>query len=478
MTTHDDSILRVGLLAPVSHFDPHGAWEMGRALVASQIFETPYQVAHEDSADTVPSLFAEPLTDQAGSSSGLQAFSARLRPGVCFSDGSPLSVHQVARSFARSQVLVDKAHIEMRGDRIVFTLEHPNARFDLALTVLDCAVVHTVGERLLGTGPFMPAAATGQGQIRLLRNPHHQPGSTIEEILFQVYPPEEDGTPRLLLEAIKKGEVDYTNVLSREHLGALLGVRKHLEPGNSTALLFFNTERLADPVLRRALALAIDRSQIASLFYKNPLAYTATGLLPPKLGGGLDGLRHDPAAARRLLEETSTPVPERISLRVIWSPRTYLPQPQQVAATLAEQFSVLGIALDVEILSGPEEFNRQIATGGYDLYLGGWIADSPDPADFLESLLSSGGIPRPAVELSNHANFSRWQNSEADQAITRLRGAPSTQARSTILRLVAQHVPVFPLLYGPATAVHTWRLKGFHLNTFGQPCFAKMSLET
>lgn len=478
MTTHKNAILRVGLLAPVNSLDPHGAWEMGRALIVSQIFETPYRVLHEDTAATTPALFAEPLVEEAPSHEGCQVFSAELRSGICFSDGSPLTIDDVAQSFARSAALADKAEIKTQDHRILFTLVHPNARFDLGLTALDCAVVREVGGKLLGTGPFMPAEAADPGQLRLMKNPHHESAGNIQEIRFQVYPPDDQGTPRGLLEAFEKGEVDYTNALSLGQLGTLLGVRKHLEPGNSTALLFFNTERFPDPRLRRALALAIDRSQISRLFYKNPLAYTATGLLPPKLGGALDGLRHDPEAARRLLRESSLPVPERISLRVLWSPRAYLPQPQQVAHTLAQQISTLGITLEVEILSGPEEFKQRVATGDYDLYLGGWIADSPDPTEFLESLLFSGAIPRPGVELSNHANFSRWQNSEADRAIAQLRETPSPLGRSTILRLVAQEVPVFPLLYGPTTAVHTWRLEGFRLNAFGHPRFASMNLQS
>jgi peptide/nickel transport system substrate-binding protein len=476
MKKHNDSILRVGLLAPVRSFDPHGAWEMGRALVASQIFETPYRTAHGDDDGAVPSLFAAPLVAESTNSSGGQVFSARLRPGVRFSDGSPLDLQQVAHSFARSRVLEGRAKVETRTDRIIFTLQHPNARFDLALTVLDCAIVREAGGILLGTGPFIPAEATDGCLFRLVKNPHHEADGRIEEIRFDVYPPDDDGTPRRLLEAFEKGDVDYTNVLSLEHMGTLLGVRKYLEPGNSTALLFFNTERFPDPLLRRALALAIDRSKIASLFYKNPLAYTATGLLPPKLGGALDGLQHDLEAAHRHLREITTPVPKSISLRVLWSPRNYLPQPQRVARILAEQISALGISLEVENLTGPDEFNQRIATGDYDLYLGGWIADSPDPTDFLESLLSSGAIPQPDLELSSHANFSRWRNSEVDETISQLRGDPDSRFRSTVLRLVAQHVPVFPLLYGPATAVHSWRLEGFRLNAFGHPRFASMSL--
>lgn len=474
MEREQESILRVGLLAPVKDLDPHGAWEFGRALVVSQIFETPYALG--STSDTSPRLFVGPLLDEGTDPAGRPRYSASLDPRARFSDGSPLEAEDILRSIERSRGLAGKAQLTLEGQRILFTLERPNVRFDLALASLDCAAVREVNGTLIGTGPFMLHGSLNSEHIRLVRNPHHRPASRIEEIHIRTYLPEADGTPQRLIEAVKNREVDFTNAMSREHMANLTGVRKHLEPGNSTALLFFNTERLADPALRRAIALSIDRSGIAGMFYKNPLAYTASGLLPSKLGGALDGLRYDPVAAKQTLDEVQGPIPRDLSLRVIWSPRTYLPKPQQVGEAIAGHLAEIGLNVRVDVLSGPEAFGRHIATGQYDLYLGGWIADSPDPADFFESLLASHNIPRHGAGLTNHTNFSRWSHPEADAAIDRLRSDGGHRSQAAILRLVAEYVPVFPLLYGPATTIHSWRLQGFRMEAFGNPHFSTMHL--
>ena len=163
---------------------------------------------------------------------------------------------------------------------------------------------------------------------------------------------------------------------------------------------------------------------------------------------------------------------------MIWSPRPYLPRPQRVAETIAEQMAVLGFEVDVEISAGADELGRRIAAGAFDLYLGGWIADTPDPVDFLEALLSSASIPVAGRGMADHANFSRWRCPAVDRRIERLRRQVlgSELILNEISQRVAEEVPVLPLVYGPATAVHAWRLRGFELSAIGHPRFASMNL--
>ena len=473
--TEPEDILRVGLLAPVESLDPRGAWEMGRALVASQVFETPYAVRGV-SLEAEPVLFEEPPAEEDASASGRPMFSAGLREGIRFSDGSELTADEAATILGRSQALAGRTRVEARGNRIFFELERPNARFDLALTVLDTAVVRDDGEGLIGTGPYLPSPGPGSG-VRLVRNPHYRSPVAIPEIRFEVYPPDDDGTPRRLLEAIESGEVDFSTVLTSEQQKPLKGVRRHSVPGSSTALLFFNTDRLRKSAVRRAIATAIDRKTLAAMLYSDPITITnntASGLLPPMLGWSLDGIVLDVEKARDLLRPHRGALPRALKLLVIWSPRPYLPKPSRVADKLAEQLAAIGLSVEVEMSTGAEDLTARIAAGDFDLYLGGWIADTPDPVDFLESLLSSQAIPGASHGMANQANFSRWRWPAADEVLDRLRASQDDHDRVKLLRDVAEEVPIFPLLYGPATAVHAWRLEGFTLSPIGHPSFAAM----
>ncbi len=225
--------------------------------------------------------------------------------------------------------------------------------------------------------------------------------------------------------------------------------------------------------------MAIDRKTLAALLYSDPITITnntANGLLPPMLGWSLDGVMFDPKQARQLLRPHRAVLPRRLRLLVIWGPRPYLPQPLKIASKLAEQLAGLGLEVEVEQSTGSEDLSRRIAADEFDLYLGGWIADTPDPVDFLEALLSSEAIPGAGRGMANQANFSRWHSPAADELRERLRASQDDRDRVALLRDVAQQVPILPLLYGPATAGHAWRLEGFTLSPIGHPSFAEMRL--
>lgn len=136
-----------------------------------------------------------------------------------------------------SPSLLRQARVEVREDRLFFELARPNSRFDVALTSLDWAVVREVGDRLIGTGPYVPTESPSNDEIRLVSNPHYRHPILIPELRFKIYPPGPAGSPRALLSAIERAEVDFTNVLAQESLRELRRVRKVLEPGNSTAVL-------------------------------------------------------------------------------------------------------------------------------------------------------------------------------------------------------------------------------------------------
>jgi ABC-type transport system substrate-binding protein len=423
-------------------------------------------------------LFSEPLRLESSSDSH-PVYSAPVRPGVTFFDGTEVTADRVAESLADSRLFNEHAEAESRGDRVVFRLKRPNARFDLVLTQRFASVMLRRGTELLGTGPFLPAPDSRPDRVRLVRNPRYRHPVDLDELIFSTYPLDADGRPRALLDALAAGEVDFTSVLSREDMGTVRGMRKWLEPGSATAILYFNTEHeaLRDPRLRRALAAAIDRKAIAQTTYPNPLTFTATSLLPPLMGRWNDGISHDLATARRLLAEPGVPKPERLSLLLIYGPRPYLPNPRAVADELARQIGELGIAIEVTPTASSEQYYSTIARGDYDMVLAGWIADTSDPADYLEAVLSPEAVPSPRQPIVVHANLSRWANGEMTEALHRFRAESSDSARDTIRDLISREVPLLPVMYGPTTYVYTPRLQGFEPSSLGVPLLYTAKLE-
>ncbi len=458
-------VVRVGILSSLAKIDPREAVDNISGMILGQIFEPPYAIAAGETM-VRPVLF-EPLRAE-----GRLQYSAAIRPGVTFSDGTPLTAELAARSLRGAKVLATKATVESRGERVWFTLGAPNPRFDLTLTQGNCAIVLDRGTQLLGTGPFLfdqrPNLRLLQSarSIRLVRNLNHHGTSTVDELHFLVCPADADGTPSQLLDALRRGEIDLTTAITMAELRnqEIGGFAPSLQPGNSTGILFFNTERhvLSKPAVRRAVALALDVHEIAARSYdKNPAAFIAPNLLPPMMGRATGLPTTDRAGARQMLEASGAK-PSRLSLLVPWAPRPYMPKPLPVAQAIQGQLAEIGITVDLLETSTSEEFFNDLIRGNYDMALAGWIADTPDPADFFEALLWSK-----MCEGENHSNHSRWRSAGADAALLRFREQPTEENKRELHRLVKEEAPLVPLIYGQSVVVHARKVRNVSVTATG-----------
>lgn len=457
VATHPKT-LTVGYLAPARNLDPRKSWDVESSFVVRHVFEPPFGNVY-GSTDIEPCLFAGPLRprDERGT-----VFEAGLRPGVLFSDGSPLRTEDVVRCLRESPAVREEAEVKAEGERLVFQLRRPNARFDLALSHYQCSVYREQGGALLGTGPYRVAPESNPEHVRLVRNPHFRKPPAIEEVVFRSFPPEPDGRARALLQAIEQGQVDLSLSLGRDDIDAARGVRKVLLPGVSLAMLYLNCEspRLRDQRVRAAVAQAVDRLAIAAACYANPLAFAATSLTPRPLGPADLRLEFDLAAARELLAQPGVARPERLTLRLPWGPRPYLAYPQRVGDLLAEQLGKVGIAVDFKATRSSTEFLQSSLSGAYDLTLAGWIADTMDPCDFLESNLAGARVPQ-NDNLAVAANLGRLRSAEMDAAIDRFRGDRRTENLEAITQVADRELPIVPLMYGPAASVRSYRVEKF-----------------
>jgi ABC-type transport system substrate-binding protein len=452
-------VLRVGVLSEMHNLDPLSASDTESGFVLAQILETPFTV-RPGTLEIEPQLFAERLQVIAGT--GELGREGRLRPEVRFSDGSPVDLDEVLACLRACPMVSGQADVERQGDRFRFHLRRPDARFEFALTHPQSSLCRRVPGGILGSGPFQVAPDSSPRLVRLVRNPHSHAPPALDEILIEAFPSDASGNPTPLVEALARGEIDLCNVVPRDDIAKLSGVRKSILPGASTAMLFLNTEspQLADVRARQVIARSVDRLKIAKLCYTNALAFTATSVLPRGLSVADDELTHDPLWVRSTLGETDIQLPDRLTLLVIWGPRPYLPNPLRVAEELARQLQEIGIRLDIDQAPNSKVFLERLVQGNQDLVLGGWAADTPDPADFLESCLASYRIPTRET-LSVSFNNGRLRSPRMDQALAEYRAERTADKLLAVMHLLSEEVPLVPLIYGSAAAVVSYRVKNF-----------------
>jgi ABC-type transport system substrate-binding protein len=207
---------------------------------------------------------------------------------------------------------------------------------------------------------------------------------------------------------IESGAADYTADLLQEStfaasgpLDVRFGQGRSSEPGNRRLVqtpqlgfrfLQFNTARgpFADVRLRRAVNYAIDRRALAAAAGDLPSA----AYLPPGLPGASSAsvypLRPNPVRARALAHGFRGTV-------VLYSCRR--PDCTTAARIVRANLAPLGIA--VRVVEFDDQWSAAQQPGAaYDILLGEWFYDWPDPSEVLNVFLDSKGFrpdwaPRP-----------------------------------------------------------------------------------
>ena len=165
------------------------------------------------------------------------------------------------------------------------------------------------------------------------------------------------------------------------------------DPGYSVNYIGFNVQEppFDDSKFRRALNHAIDKELIAKEVYSD-LVVPAYGILPPGFPGfneRLEGLRHDPVLAKKLLSESKYADPGTRPRIVITIPGTGGTPGLDLEVIINMWLETLGVEVEIQqvewatYLKDLDEEKFQ-AFGGL-----GWEADYPDPQDFLDILFHS-----------------------------------------------------------------------------------------
>ncbi|MFB4297630.1 ABC transporter substrate-binding protein [Actinomadura sp. NTSP31] len=459
----------------------------------------PQQVGSNDTIYSVRQL-VDSLTDQDPSTGKIvpwlaqswtisrdaRAFTFHLRPGVTFSDGSPLTSGVVKANFDAIPKLGPLGLLATgylsgyQGTDVVDDLtfkvrfKQPNAQF------LQATATHSLGieaaasvrktpqqrcaEGIVGSGPFTLQKYVPSQSITLAARKGYAWGSSLwkkpgaaylDRIVFKILP--ESG---VRTGGLQSGQVDAIGSVGRADESALKASGVQLlaraNPGIVFGLTPNNTRSpLDDEKVRQAIALGVDRQQIAQTVFPAG-TQPATSVLAHTTPGHVDtGLSHDPARARSLLQSDGwTPGGDgvlqkdgkKLSVAATWG---------RVAATnkpalelLQQQLRTIGVQLTLK--EQPVAQLAQIQTSGnFDLVFGNATRADPDILRTAFSTRLSNPYKLPATGLDGLLD---GQAAEPDQA-KRLDLVAQAQ------RQIVQHAYTIPVVelqteLGVAKKVH------------------------
>jgi oligopeptide transport system substrate-binding protein len=323
-----------------------------------------------------------------------------------------------------------------------------------------------------GTGPFKMKNFVLGERIELEANTRYylEPKPSLQQVTYLLA----GGSPIVMYE---NDEVDVSGV----GVNDVERIRDPNEPLNaeyqtganmSTDYIGFNTEEppFDDPEIRRAFAMATDRELISEAVLMDILI-PAKGVLPPGIQGydeNFEGVPFDPEAARAIIEEKGGPDLFR-DVTLLTSGQGAAPS-EALAAVTALWEENLGVAIPIE----QEEFGiflRDIDQGNFSMFSLGWIADYPDPQNFLEIKLHS-------QSADNEVGYSNPQVDELlDQAATETDEAERIRLYQEAERLIIEDSPWIPLFHGQDSVLIKPYVKNFINAPFVIPRMKYVSIE-
>ena len=289
-------------------------------------------------------------------------------------------------------------------------------------------------------GPYNVTAFSPGESINMELNPNWF-GDTpdFSEVVMQQVP---DASSRLQL--LTRGEVEYAAGLQPEQFASLDGsedVATTTRVGNTMVMLELNHafEPFQDPLVRQAIAYAIDRDAIVD----GPMQGLAN-VLATQLPSGLEQpeppepYTYDPDRARELLAEAGYTDGLEFPLTInLTRPGPYA---EQIAVLLESQLGDVGITAEIETIAANSEFEERKTEGQLTAWLGANTPIVPEPWYFMQ-------LEHHSVEAFQ--NFKGYNNPEFDALLGELRDTPIGDERDAAIteahEFLMEDVPYVPI---------------------------------
>ena len=434
-------IFTYGTTTDVGSFDPFAADSPAGASFALQ-YNLLLDFSPRDLSPVPGIAAAVPTTDNGGISADGLTWTFEIRTGMRWSDGEPLTAHDVAFTYnyildnrfpCCVSYLEDVDSVTAPDDRtVVIRTTKPTAGM---LSIYDYIMPEHVWRDIgpdqartfenfdptngtpVTSGPFHLLEWDRGRSWTLAANPDYWAGPPqIDEIVFKVYP--DDAS---MVAALRSGEVDLVDSIPvdlYDSLQGIPGITTHAAVAARFVSIGINTgsngpagtipgsdahTSLRDPVLRRALAMAVDKQAHVDQVMLGGATVGSTIVPPTSAAFHLDPpavIPFDIAEANDLLDgadyldtdhdgtRNDPTTGDELDFRLFT--RSQREDTQASAGLIRDWWRRIGVGVEQRALTDGE-LTRAIYAGNYDMFIWGLPTD-PDP-DFILSVLTCGQRP-------------------------------------------------------------------------------------
>ncbi|HEU0195277.1 MAG TPA: ABC transporter substrate-binding protein [Gaiellales bacterium] len=333
--------------------------------------------------------------------------------------------------------------IVVNGDKLTVHLTAPNGAFEAEMaTPFMCAIpkntpINSKGvNSIAGAGPYYIASYTPNKSLVLKKNPnYHGPRPhNLNEIDFSQFTIDQN---QGLLET-KNGQLDYcpdcVTAAQSFSLNQQYGTgspaaqsgkqRFYINPEIEVNYYAMNTanKAFANALVRQAVNYAIDRTGMTKqLGYKAGIP--TDKYLPPQLPGAsveksIYPLTPDLSKAQSLMAQAKAAGVKTPIKALVYSTQGCESCTNRMAL-LTQELKPLGIDISVKYFERAVQFQQEGVKGTpNDIADEGWLADFPDPYDFINILLSGENILPKNGDNFSYFNDPTYNKKMADAATT------------------------------------------------------------
>ncbi len=415
-----DTTLVIGIAADHTGLDPEAVENNTSGFIMATIYDS--LVRYKPGTTEVIPGVAEKWDVSAD---GL-TYTFHLRPGLKFSDGTPLDAKAVVWNVDRQlnkanpQYIYNTGPVEGYEDftygdlasyrqvddtTVEFVFKRPSAPFLNSMAMVWNGLVSPAAAEKwgkdyrnhpIGSGPFIFREWRQRDQVILDANPAYWGGKPkVDHLIFKELP-----DPQAAVLALKRGEIQILADVSSQAIAAIKtdpNLEILTQPGLAVDGVALPTDvaPFNDKRVRQALNYAVDKNAIDKALF-NGLAVPMTSPLPQAQWGfdaSLKGYPYDPEKARALLKEAGVKPGLEVEFLTYNSPRGYNPAGPNLAVAIQGYLKKVGIDARVRQLE-IGAFLSTVRAGNYKgLAMEGWTGDNGDPDNFIGEMWGVKNIP-------------------------------------------------------------------------------------
>ncbi|MBY2915361.1 ABC transporter substrate-binding protein [Rhizobium leguminosarum] len=511
-------LVAVGALQPVLAADKGGSLTYGR--YADSQFLDPVQADQNVDIWILTNLYdtlLQPTSDGKGVDFGLasakswsddhRVLTLTLRPGIRFSDGSPITVDDVQWSLQRASkqdngiwafllAAIDKVDVD-GSDKVKISLKNYDPAFEAALATFNAAILpkkafeatagatdadkaRAFSEHPIGSGPFMLDSWHRGSDMVLKANPYYwekdQAGVQLpylDQLHFEIIP---DDATRIL--KLTSGELDGAEQIPYSRVAELKAnsaVDMELFPSTKVTFMTMNTRPevgghknpLNDVRVRQALNYALNKDALTKIVthgVAKPMQSYLSSTTPLFSGDG-EPYPYNAAKAKQLLADAGVAPGTEISIYTLGGSQDEM----QIATAAQQMWAAAGIKLKIEQIDKATRAAKQKASD-FQMVVSTWTNDIADPNE-----ATSYFAYFPLIQSYR----SGWQNKDVDKLYEDSQVEADAAKRAAqyakIQEVFKEGAPIVYMYESPYPVALSKKVKGFVQIPLGNNVFTKTS---